>query len=40
MQGWTDNYIRLCRPYDETLVNTIEEITLTPDNIVKETADV
>ena len=40
MQGWTDNYIRLCRPYDETLVNTIEEITLNPDNIVKETVDV
>ena len=40
MQGWTDNYIRIRRPYDETLANTIESITLTPDNIVKETADV
>ena len=28
IQGWTDNYIRLQRPYEETLVNTIntEEI--------------
>ena len=38
MQGWTDNYIRLCRPYDDTLVNTVEETTITPDNIVKEAA--
>lgn len=34
MQGWTDNYIRICRPYDASMVNTIEQVTLTPDNIV------
>ena len=37
MQGWTDNYIRLCRPYDPTLVNTVEHLTITPDNIVGDT---
>ena len=37
MQGWTDNYIRLCRPYDPTLVNTVEHITITPENIVGDT---
>ena len=37
MQGWTDNYIRLCRPYDPTLVNTVEHLTITPDNIVCDT---
>ena len=37
MFGWTDNYIRVARPYDSSLVNTIETITLTPDNIVNET---
>ncbi|MCR5445916.1 MAG: MiaB/RimO family radical SAM methylthiotransferase [Bacteroidales bacterium] len=38
MLGWTDNYIRVCRPYDPTLVNTIENVILTHDNIVKEAA--
>ena len=37
MQGWSDNYIRVARPYDPLLVNTIESITLSPDNIVNET---
>jgi threonylcarbamoyladenosine tRNA methylthiotransferase MtaB len=37
MQGWTDNYIRLCRPYDPSLVNTVEQVTITPDNIVGDT---
>ena len=36
MMGWTDNYIRVNRPYDDSLVNTIEAVTLSPDNIVKE----
>ena len=34
MFGWTDNYIRLWRPYDESRIATIERITLTPDNVV------
>ena len=34
MQGWTDNYIRLCHPYDETLVNTIENIEITENNLL------
>jgi threonylcarbamoyladenosine tRNA methylthiotransferase MtaB len=37
MQGWTDNYIRLCRPYDPSLVNTVEQVTITTDNIVGDT---
>ncbi len=37
MQGWTDNYIRLCRPFSPTLANTVEQVTITPDNIVKDT---
>ena len=36
MQGWTDNYIRVGRPYDPALVNTVEPVTLTPDNILRE----
>ena len=36
MFGWTDNYIRICRPYDTTLVNTIEAVEISPDNIVRE----
>ena len=35
MQGWTDNYIRLCRPYDEARVGTIEDVKITNENIVK-----
>lgn len=37
MLGWTDNYIRLCRPYDDSLVGTVEQVVITPDNIVGET---
>ena len=37
MQGWTDNYIRLCRPYDPDLANTVEQVVITPDNIVGDT---
>ena len=36
MFGWTDNYIRICRPYDTTLVNTIEAVEISPKNIVRE----
>lgn len=35
MLGWTDNYIRLCRPYDEARVGTIEDVKITNENIVK-----
>ena len=34
MEGWTDNYIRVCRPYDITLANTVEHVTLTTDNVL------
>ena len=34
MLGWTDNYIRVSRPYDPSRVNTVEEVLLTNDNIV------
>lgn len=34
MEGWTDNYIRVCRPYDNTLANTVEHVTLTTDNVL------
>jgi len=37
MQGWTDNYIRVARPYDPLMVNTIEEVTLSEGNIVLTT---
>lgn len=37
MEGWTDNYIRLRRPYDDSLVGTVEQVVITPDNIVGET---
>lgn len=37
MLGWTDNYIRLCRPYDDSLVGTVEQVVITHDNIVGET---
>lgn len=36
MQGWTDNYIRLCRPYNEACIGTIEQVTITSENIVYE----
>ena len=34
MEGWTDNYIRVCRPYDDTLANTVENVTLTTDSVL------
>lgn len=37
MQGWTDNYIRLTRPYDPTLVNIITEEVISTNNIVRDT---
>ena len=36
MQGWTDNYIRLCRPYDPALINTVTEEEIRPENILRE----
>ena len=36
MEGWTDNYIRVGRPYDADRTNTVESVVLTPDNIVRE----
>ena len=36
MQGWTDNYIKVSRPYDSTCAGAVEPIVLTPDNIVRE----
>ena len=35
MQGWTDNYIRVRRPFDPARINTVEPVTLTPGNIVR-----
>ena len=39
MEGWTDNYIRLRRPYDPALVNTVTLETITPDNLVRDAAE-
>ena len=39
MEGWTDNYIRLRRPYDPSLVNTVTLETITPDNLVRDAAE-
>ena len=36
MQGWTDNYIRVGRPYDINRINTVEDITLSPSNTIHE----
>ena len=36
MFGWTDNYIRTSRPYDEARVNTVENVLLTHENTIKE----
>lgn len=33
MEGWTDNYIRITRPYDSSRVNTIEEVEIECSNI-------
>jgi threonylcarbamoyladenosine tRNA methylthiotransferase MtaB len=35
MQGWTDNYIRLQRPYDETLCGTVTPYPITNSTIVE-----
>ena len=37
MEGWTDNYIRVSRPYNDTQVNTVEAVTLNASNIVRIT---
>ena len=34
MQGWTDNYIRLARPFDAARVGVVEPVCVTPDNLV------
>ena len=36
MEGWTDNYIRVARPYDSAKTNTVENVTLTAENIVRQ----
>lgn len=36
MQGWTDNYIRLQRPYDESLIGAITPYAITPETIVSD----
>lgn len=28
MEGWTENYIRVCRPYDKAKINTFEEVVI------------
>ena len=37
MEGWTDNYIRVIRPYNDAQVNTVEAVTLNASNIVRIT---
>ena len=36
MFGFTDNYIRVCKPYNKASINTIEAVALTESNIVIE----
>ena len=36
MQGWTDNYIRLVRPFDPAVAGTVEEVKITENNIIYE----
>lgn len=36
MEGWTDNYIRLARPYDPLRVNTVENVEVRREDIVRE----
>jgi len=36
MFGWTDNYIRVARPYAPSSVNTIETVNLSESNIVSD----
>lgn len=28
MEGWTENYIRVCRPYDKARINTFEQVVI------------
>lgn len=34
MLGFTENYIRVKTPFDEKKTNTVEDITVTPDNVI------
>lgn len=36
MQGWTDNYIRVERPYDAALAGRVEQVKITTQNIIYE----
>lgn len=36
MEGWTDNYIRLARPYDPLRVNTVDNVEVRREDIVRE----
>lgn len=36
MHGFTRNYIRVEAPFDPEMVNTLSEVTLTPDNITEQ----
>lgn len=36
MLGFTENYIRVKTPFDEKKTNTVEEVTVNPDNVVFE----
>ena len=36
MQGWTDNYIRVCQPYETMKTNTIEPVLLTETNVLRD----
>ena len=36
MQGWTDNYIRLQRPYNASLIGAITPYPITPETIVAD----
>ena len=38
MQGWTDNYIRLQRPFDNALIGLITPYPVNPDTIVQDFA--
>ena len=35
MQGWTENYIRLQRPYEEALVGQVTDFQVTPSTVVE-----
>ncbi|MBR1785004.1 MAG: tRNA (N(6)-L-threonylcarbamoyladenosine(37)-C(2))-methylthiotransferase MtaB [Bacteroidales bacterium] len=35
MQGWTDNYIRVQRPYDEARVGLTEQVMLAAENVLR-----